>query len=1469
MAGFSRRRYAHGSWVAFVLMAAWAADRSAAATGQWQVDGPSADWFDPLNWTGGVPQSAGDVAQFSSMLLGHELVHLTAPATLGELVVSAPGDLTIEGQTLRFESPSSASPRIVNNGFGALFVRAPIDLVAGQTLTTQGGRLNLIGPISGAGNVAYLGNVVIAGDNSYTGVTTLDVDDGRFLAHSPTAFGSPIGETRVRNGLVFVYEGSAEPFVIERNGSVFLHASAEPHTGKITLEGGRVSSYPQRPSHTARIESEIAVRGLGLLGGNTSTAIVTDVRGPVTGDGLLVIDFDSGSLPQDIRLNGPVSLRGNILSRFHSNVTAAGEFNPAGDLVLQFNGGFRFEGERIGFQNAIDTRGGFAVVATDLHTSHLRLAIDHAGRTIYERTGGVVIEPGATLTAERVDFLGGSIKGRLAGVDTLVKTSAYNGSLERLEGFGGAIEVRRGVVEIRDAAGLGTTAGATSVTGARDAALVIPRGVRLEETVHLNNVSGVDFQGGVIGQGELAGDLYLGDAGSYVGGLESGASASDGRGHILTLSGRIHGGALRKTGASDLLIAGAGHTYFGPTEVLDGTLSLRLDGRLESTERIVIDGGRTGRSDSNTTRLAINSYADLTNVDRIADDIPIDLHNADLEYYGNAVRHDAQESLGEVTLQGGVNRILADEGVLRLGALVREANSVAQFALQNGGRIDIVDAELSNGLLGGWATVATRIGERPVGFATIRDGSIAEAPSIQRTISGSTAEQNIRVAAGETLDADATVNSIVGDAFEPWDLGGHRLTIASGGLIARNSIRNGELTAGRGNGPGELFLHSPFADIEAAIVDNGGPLTVHASGEFRGDLTRSIHLEGQNTYTGGTIISGGVDAHILRREAVPVGDELTLNGAFYHLDFEGAGEPLAYDRITLRGGAIIDGTNETAAIDARQYDLFAGTIGKPIVGDGVITKRGEGRVELTANSPGFTGPIAVEQGVLAIGSQEIGSVVPTEATAIHVMPEGVFEAGIIPDERLVILEGGEIALFKSSSTQQYKAPIEVRGGGRVRFLGASSVSVAGRIFGQGDLTIVGGGDAFTTDGIGSPLDELDGDLIVDGGDVSLGADNSAFTGRVIVRSGHLNSGFHGLGPAGAIVESGGRLSSPSRGEGVDGPIQLAGGVLRYANTIFNGLIDVTDNSLVERGADPVLSTTPGFLTLVGGLRVADNVTLKKYGPGELSVPGPISVGPGARLIDWEGNIRLQGEITARGPNSSLDLVGNDYVVESSVNIPAGASFTLLRDGAAIPLPVVPGAQLAGAGTVNGDVQVDGGSVAPGASAGTLRIAGDLTIGPGSVYQWELADHAGEPGGPAGWDLLEVDGKLTLGGTPAAPWTLALAAWSSPAPGEIAPAALLGSQSHEWLMASAPNIVGFDPAAVIIDDSALVAARPELAAGFFHVTVDGGNLRLNYAVPEPSSGVLLAWGAGLVALAPCRARLRPRFERSPSLERGRR
>src|SRR5690606_6224084 len=76
-----------------------------------------------------------------------------------------------------------------------------------------------------------------------------------------------------------------------------------------------------------------------------------------------------------------------------------------------------------------------------------------------------------------------------------------------------------------------------------------------------------------------------------------------------------------------------------------------------------------------------------------------------------------------------------------------------------------------------------------------------------------------------------------------------------------------------------------------------------------------------------------------------------------------------------------------------------------------------------------------------------------------------------------------------------------------------------------------------------------------------------------------------------------------------------------------------------------------------------------------------------------------------------------------------------------------GGRLMGNATLNEVTINSGGIIAPGNSVGSVTL-GDTTVDGGAIYQWEIAAASGTAG--EHWDLVNIEGVLTLNATPTTP-----------------------------------------------------------------------------------------------------------------------
>ena len=188
---------------------------------------------------------------------------------------------------------------------------------------------------------------------------------------------------------------------------------------------------------------------------------------------------------------------------------------------------------------------------------------------------------------------------------------------------------------------------------------------------------------------------------------------------------------------------------------------------------------------------------------------------------------------------------------------------------------------------------------------------------------------------------------------------------------------------------------------------------------------------------------------------------------------------------------------------------------------------------------------------------------------------------------------------------------------------------------------------------------------------------------------------------------------------------------------------------------------------------------------------------GATLTVNGGNVRLQAPVSTT------------IVNQGTINVQSGTLYTnnVLTNAA--------GGTLAGSGTINGNVVFTGGTLAPGNSAGTLQLLGNLTLSATTNTVMEI--------GATGADRVTGLSTLNLGGLLT-----------------IAPLSDVFTSGQTWNLFSATTITG----------SFASFNLPYTGAGWVWDTsqlATTGNLTLTtfVPVPEPSTYLLMAAGLALI------------------------
>ncbi len=176
--------------------------------GAWNVNADG-NWSAAGNWSGGVPNAAGAVANFGTILTSGRTVTVDSPQTVGQINFSSPVAYTIAGaSTLTLDGGSGSTS--INVTAGSHTISAPVVLAKDTTVAVAAGQMLSLQHVRGAGLNVASGTVKMianAAPNSVNGtskVSGLSVASGASLDLTNnslivdyTSVGSLVNDTRL------------------------------------------------------------------------------------------------------------------------------------------------------------------------------------------------------------------------------------------------------------------------------------------------------------------------------------------------------------------------------------------------------------------------------------------------------------------------------------------------------------------------------------------------------------------------------------------------------------------------------------------------------------------------------------------------------------------------------------------------------------------------------------------------------------------------------------------------------------------------------------------------------------------------------------------------------------------------------------------------------------------------------------------------------------------------------------------------------------------------------------------------------------------------------------------------------------------------------------------------------------------------------------------------------------------------
>ena len=857
--------------------------------------------------------------------------------------------------------------------------------------------------------------VTFNGPNTYTGGTY--VNAGTLVVAQTAALPafSTSGSVNVSSGATLeVQAGGTGQWDPTSLGNLLgTTAFASGSTLNINVAAGNSFAYGNDLG-SAQTAKGLVVSGSGLLAlsGSSTYTGGTSINGGTLSVGAIA---DSGSSASNIGPSGGLNFNGGTLlfTGALSNTTArAVTFNSGGGTFNVSSGSLALTGLWSGSGGVTKTGAGLLIVGNNISSNDRFLIGSASGGTLtvaagtvniaptsyftmgdngnnatYNQTGGVV-----NLTAPSGSYLGNGS----GGTSTFtVSGGTFNQSSNLMRvGQGGT---STGIVNVGGGAGMAVANIATLDVGGANSTSA--SGVINLQTNGLLNVSALtqgsgtattfNFSGGTLRAAAAA--TWLSGVSTYV--KDAGGTVDNGGFAVTIGQALLHGGSNSTDGG--LVFQGAGTTtlsassgYNGGTTLSNGVLvagnsAAFGSGQLAMNGGTLADSFATGSSPTLPNNILVNAVAGNA-LGTASYNLPL---GGNLSGSGTLAKWGSQSVFLSGSNAGFTGTYVNNAGNTFFASGGTAASAAATWVVNGGNLANTLSGadDRPGALSGSGGQVGNNVGSSQVTYSigglnanstysgTIVD-SIAGGGTTAISVTGS---GMLALAGANTFSGGATVGSGTLTLAGQNALQNSTLTMNGGGLVFSNGVTGHAFTLGGlaapASGPGyDIALQDNAATPNAVALTAGGNnanTTYSAVLSGAGSLTKAgtgtLTLSAANTFSGATAIGSG--ALLLGNSAAVQNSTVNINANSGLLFAAGLGQANIGGLAGTGSLALQDQAGTPAAVNLTVGGNGASTAYYGMLsGPGGLVKTGSGTLAIGGSNGGYSGPVTVNSGVLAV-----------------------------------------------------------------------------------------------------------------------------------------------------------------------------------------------------------------------------------------------------------------------------------------------------------------------------------------------------------------------------------------------------------------------------------------------------------------------------------------------------------------------